>query len=394
MQPTPPTDLANAAEAVARYGEFGDRWLAAMWDMDPLADAVVADPGSAAAVRTALTDGLAAVTDPTASVQELFAFLDDEPAWVDHAAMDRAADVLSRYSAELGIVLGSASLLRGAINQLAGMPLVITGRYTTYPAMRSVEVGEWLDRVLTPGGMRRDGEGLAYTVRVRLIHAHVRRAMAKSGKWDDAAWGAPIPQPYMAFTMSEFSHIAVEAMERIGARFTPAELDDIYHLWRYVGHVIGMDDWLNPATEADHIRIEELYRLTSPGPNDEDREFVAALTEEYLVPELALTMKLPADRAERAARRTVYALQRIFLGDEDADLLGIPQTRLTSVVKRLGPVMAGAGRLRITLSGGPAAASARGYRVRRAELDRMRKKYAMTHRMVDEAPGSPVGAAH
>ncbi len=106
--------------------------------------------------------------------------------------------------------------------------------------------GEWLSQVITPGGMRRDGDGFAYTVRVRMIHAHVRQMLWKRGDWDENAWGAPIPQPYMAFTVAEFGHIAIDAMHTLGVRFTDRELDDIYHLWRYVGHVVGM----SPRTQS------------------------------------------------------------------------------------------------------------------------------------------------
>ncbi len=116
----------------------------------------------------------------------------------------------------------------------------------------------------------------------------------------------PIPQSYMALTMAEFGHIAVEAMEVLGVRFTDEERDDIYHLWRYVGHVIGMSDELNLCKEADHILVEELYRLTSPGPGDDDRRFVVALTDDYLVPR-ALE---PAARQRTAQARGV--------GDTDA----------------------------------------------------------------------------
>ncbi|HEY9313719.1 oxygenase MpaB family protein [Williamsia sp.] len=291
MVKQPPTELVDTDEAIARYGDAGRIWLDAMWSADPLADAVAADTftgtSGTAAVRAALVGDVESVTDAPTSLRELFAFLDDEPEWVDHTRLDHAADVLVRHTAALGIVLGAASLVRGAGNTIAGKPLALTGRYTSMPAIRSVEVGEWLRAVLTPSGMRRGGDGFAYTVRVRVIHAHVRRGLLMQGVWVDASWGVPIPQPYMAFTLAEFGHIALEAMHKVGVRLTDHELDDIYHLWRYVGHVIGVEPELNPCGEADHVRIEGLYRLTSPGPGDDDRDFVRALTYDYLVPELA-----------------------------------------------------------------------------------------------------------
>lgn len=166
--------------------------------------------------------------DAPASLRNLFAFLDAEPDWGDHARLDRAADALIRHTAAFGIALGAASLLRGAGNNIAGKPLVLTGRYASMPAIRSVEVGEWLRQVITPGGMRRDGGGFAYTVRVRLIHAHVRRGMYQLGTWDEAAWGVPIPQPYMAFTMAEFGHIALDAMHTLGVRLSDDDADALH----------------------------------------------------------------------------------------------------------------------------------------------------------------------
>jgi len=77
--------------------------------------------------------------------------------------LDHEADVLVRHTAALGIVLGAASLVRGAGNTIAGKPLALTGRYTAMPAIRSVEVGEWLRAVLTPGGMRRVPETTTVT---------------------------------------------------------------------------------------------------------------------------------------------------------------------------------------------------------------------------------------
>ncbi|MFT4201923.1 oxygenase MpaB family protein [Gordonia sp. (in: high G+C Gram-positive bacteria)] len=390
MTRRPPTDLVRTDEAIRRYGEAGRRWLDAMADADPLADAVVADryaSGSATgAVATALTDGIDALPDAPESLRALFALLDDEPSWVDHDAMARAADALVQHTAAFGFVLGAASLLRGAVNTVAGMPLVQSGRYVSQPAVRSVEVGEWLRRVATPGGMRRDGEGFAYTVRVRIIHAHVRRGLRLAGRWDEQRWGAPIPQPYMAFTMAEFGHIALDAMGRVGVRFTDAELADIYHLWRYVGHVVGVDDHLNPRSAEDYVRIEGLYRLTSPGPSADDIAFVDALTDDYLVPELAGALPGP-DRLTRPLATTLTrGMQRVFLGDEQADQLRIPRTRLEPLMRAAEPLMAASGRVRVLALGGRKRLIRRGYRLRDVEMDRMRADYGVEHQMVDDAP--------
>lgn len=385
-----PRDLVNADVAVRRYGDLGHRWLDGMWHGDPLADAVVADDFGASsateAVRAALAGGIDSVADAPESLRMLFKFLDDEPDWVDHDRLDNAADALVRHTSILGMVLGAASLVRGAGNEIAGKPLALTGRYVSQPAVRSVEVGEWLRHVLTRGGMRRDAAGFAFTVRVRLIHAHVRRGILASGRWDEEAWGVPIPQSYMALTMAEFGHIAVEAMEMLGVRFTDEERDDIYHLWRYVGHVIGMSDDLNLCKEADHLLVEELYRLTSPGPSDDDRDFVVALTGDYLVPELANL--LPGnERFTRAVSKTLmYGLQRVFIGDADADALRIPDGPVKHVLRRIGPALALVNRIQDLRYPDRERVTLRAYKGRDVSMERMRADYRVEHDLVDAAP--------
>lgn len=384
--------VPNAESAIARYGRAGRDWVAGTRIADPVADAVVADFGALprgagmAMLRTALRDGIDAVEAPPDSLRALFAEIDDEPEWLDHARLDRAAGHLVRHTASYGIVLGAASLTAGAMNAVAGMPLVLTGRYTSQAAVRSIEVGAWLQEILTPGGLRRSGAGLATTVRVRMIHAFVRRHLLTEAEWDYQAWGAPIPQSYMAFTIVEFGQIALAAMHRLGVRYTRAELDDIYHFWRYVGRLNGVCEELNPATEADQIRLAELYALTAVEPDDGDRDFVRALTHDYLAREIADL--LPFDGAWKHALgvHVINGLTRAFRGDTDAERLGVPDTRIKHLPKVIGPTVGAVNSVLARVPG------VNGWRTRRALANyprlmaEQRLRYAVHHDLVDAAP--------
>lgn len=389
-----PTALRHVEQAVSRYGDAGSAWLEAMWQADPLADAVVNDPtgrGATRTVRTLMIEGIAAVTDPEPSVTALLAQLTQEPDWLDRDRLDRASDVLVRYGAQWGLVLGAASLLAGADNWIAAKPLLLTGRYGSEPAVRSIEVGEWLSRVVAPGGMAIDAPGFQHTVRVRMIHAHVRRHIREHAEWDEAAWGVPIPQPYMAFTLAEFGHISLAAMAELGVRLRDSELADIYHLWRYVGHVIGVDPVINPVDEADQIRIEELYHLTSPGPDEYSQAFCRALTEEYLAPQLASMLPGPARLRAEVARRAMYGMSRVFLGDEAADSLGVPDGAAKHVVRAVRPALFALDQARLRVLGRERV-TARGYAAREAALAELKAANGMTHDLVDAVPGA-VGAS-
>lgn len=384
--------VPNADIAVRRYGDFGVRWIDGTDIADPAADAVVAAfaelaPGAGMAMfRTALTDGIDAVPDAPAALRALFDEVDREPDWLNHARLQRAAGHLVRHMASYGIVLGAASLTSGAMNATAGLPLVMTGRYTSQAAVRSIEVGAWLETVLTPTGLRRDGAGFAMTLRVRLIHAFVRRQLLAGGDWDTAAWGAPIPQSYMAFTIVEFGRIALAAMHKLGVRYTDGELDDIYHLWRYVGLLSGVTPALNPVDEADQIRIAELYALTAAAPDDGDRAFVHALTHDYLAREIADLMPISGPWAHRHAVTVVNGLTRAFIGDAAATQLGVPDTALKYLPAVLGPVLGGVNRL---LGALPAVNDVRTKRALAnygQVMAEQRKRYGVGHDLVDAAP--------
>lgn len=384
--------IPNADLAVARYGQAGRDWIAGTQIADPVADAVVADfaalPRGAGMtmLQAALQHGIDSVDSPPESLRVLFDEIDHEPDWLDHARLDRAAGHLVRHTASYGTVLGAASLTSGAMNSVAGMPLVLTGRYTSQAAVRSIEVGAWLQSILTPGGLRRYGAGVATTVRVRLIHAFVRRHLLTETDWDSDAWGTPIPQSYMAFTIVEFGRIALAAMHQLGVRYTREELDDIYHLWRYVGLLNGVSHELNPATEADQIRIAELYALTAVEPNEDDRDFVRALTHDYLAPEIAELLPFGGSWKHRLGVHIINGMTRAFLGDANASRLGVADTPFKYLPRVIGPAVGGVNRVLARIP------RVNELRTRRALANYpqlmadQRQRYGIDHDLVDAAP--------
>ncbi|MGV0627271.1 oxygenase MpaB family protein [Mycolicibacter minnesotensis] len=387
-------NVPNAELAVARYGQAGRDWIAGTQIADPLADAVVADfadmPRGAGMemVRTALEHGIDAVEQPPASLRALFAEIDDEPDWLDHDRLDRAAGHIVRHTASYGIVLGAASLTAGAMNSAAGMPLVLTGRYTSQAAVRSIEVGAWLQEILAPGGLRRDGGGLATTLRVRMIHAFVRRHLLTEADWDTETWGAPIPQSYMAFTIVEFGRIALAAMQQLGVRYTRAELDDIYHFWRYVGLLNGVSAELNPATEADQIRLAELYALTAVEPDEGDRDFVRALTHDYLAREIAVLLPFGGAWKHAVGVNIINGLTRAFLGDGDATRLGVDDTVLKHLPRVMGPAIGAVNQLLARIPGANALRTRRAVANYPVLMAEQRQRYGVHHDLVDTAPDS------
>jgi len=384
-----PTDVRNAALAIERYGEIGRAYIDGMWRGDPLADAFVADLdeiGRARGMkllRRALREGIDAVADAPPSLIALFKQLDTMPEWVDLRRIDHGSRYVARYNRQSGIVLGASSLLIGYANTIASRPLEMTGRYIENAGARTIEVGTWLREVSNPGGLERFSLGFERTVRVRLIHAMVRHHLSKSAEWDHEAWGLAISQSHLAYTLIEFCLVPLRGLQQIGAPYQPIEVAATYARWRYLGYLLGIEEPLLPVTEDDQRRLEELHLLTRPDVEDFCRELVLGINAEFLVPEIELL--LPSTLAGHAPR-VVHGLERVFLGDDIADELAIPDSRTKHVIRRAGPLLAALNRELDQSRRLVEWRTRLGNRYADKQEARLRQRYGVQHDLVDASP--------
>lgn len=344
-----PARYTNLAEARTRFGARVDR-LGPFFDrVDPLADAVIETMERIGHGRgwgileRALSHGISAVDDAPESFRALFAELDDVPVWVDDATLDRGGALLMRAGVIGGITLGAKSLVHGYASPGGNKPLVFSGRLMDHAARRLNETSRFVQAVCRPGGMRRFADGFAITVKVRLMHAQVRRMILKSGRWNATLWGAPVNQHDMAGTTLLFSSSVLEGLRAFGLKIPREESESYMQLWRYVGRVIGVDERLQPTSELDAFQLAELIATTMGEPDEDSRALVKALFEHPLT-------EAKTDRARALAEKQVvfgYGLCRGLVGDELADKLGIPRDTWRFSVPAMRAVVTAAETLRV-----------------------------------------------
>jgi len=321
-----PTRFSHVPEARARFGDRVDRLGAFLGRVDPLADEVVAaiqgTPGGWRLFDEAARVGVDRVAGAPASFRALFDQVEHVPMWVDWETVDRGGEVLLRAGPLGGIVLALKSLVLGYTSPAGNKPLVFSGRLQEQAPRRINETARFVQATLRPGAMRPRGEGWQITLKVRLIHAHVRRMILESGRWDAAAWGAPINQHDQAATLLLFSTIVLEGLRQLGMRIPSAKAEAYVHLWRWSGWLMGVDPELLPATEAEGVRLREVITATMGEPDADSRDLTRALLESTL-----RKGKTPRERAnaDRVVRLNA-ALCRALLGTEMADKLAVPDT--------------------------------------------------------------------
>jgi hypothetical protein len=332
-----PSRYTNLAAARARFGDRVERLAPFFLRTDPLADAAVeamsslGPPGGFALLERVLDRGIAQVPEAPPAWRDFFAEATRVPAWVDWPTVDRAGDVLLRAGILGGLVLGAMSLPFGYAAPAGNKPLVLSGRLTEQAPRRLSETSRFVQAVSQPGGMRPGGDGLKITLKVRIMHAHVRRMLLRSDRWDAASWGAPINQHDMAATTLLFSLVVLEGLRKFGLRVEQDEAERYMHLWRYVGFVSGVDPELLPASQIEGFALADLINATQGPPDDDSRALVRALVDSPIAGARTPREKRTAPMRAQVARGLVRGL----LGDELAGKLGIGPTPWQNVMRLL-----------------------------------------------------------
>jgi hypothetical protein len=324
-----PSRFTKLDAARARFGDRVDRLGPYLFQVDPIADAVVAafaalPPGRGfALLDEALERGIDHVASAPEPLRALFAEIDRVPPWVDWDALDKGGELLMRAGVAGGMVLGARSIVLGYTSPGGNKPLVFSGRLKEQAARRLNETSRFVQAVCRPGGMKRHGDGFSITIKVRLMHAEVRRMILRSGRWDSDRWGAPINQHDMSATTLLFSLVVLDGLRQLGIHISPEEAESYMQLWRYVGWLIGCDRELTPAGELGAIQLAELISATQGPPDEDSRALCQALLRAPFT-----TAKTPEEqRRARLQNQLGEGLVRAFLGDEVASALGVPVTR-------------------------------------------------------------------
>ncbi len=340
-----PARVHNVQQAEREYGDLCELLLPALARVDPLADAAVAEVAqSSAGDRDDLIDralaGDRAVPSALAEYASVAAAL---PSWTNFTRIERAGAVFRRSGVLGGATLGLCSLVHGYAAPAGNKPLALSGRLTERAERRLAETGRFVTAVCAPGGLERGGAGLHFTLRVRLMHAQVRRLIGQSDRWDGLAWALPINQHDMLATVLLFSSVFASGLTRLGFRFSPQELDDYQHLWRVVGWAMGVEEQLLPATFAEAERQGAFIHLTQGPPDDDSRALVRALIDGPLG-----NARTPIEQ-RRAARQVAAAegVCRGLIGDALADELGLSRTNHRYWVPSLRRVLGGLERVRL-----------------------------------------------
>lgn len=272
----------------------------------------------------ALEEGIDSVDNPPQALLDLFLQVENEPIWLDRHKLKLACEVSRRVGPFGELVLRNVSLMGGYLGGAAAKPLVFTGQLDRMTPRRLVETGKfWVD-VTTVGGMERDKEGFKSAVRVRLMHAQVRKMLLESGKWNHD-WGHPLNQWDSMATILEFSSIFLTGLRVMGFLISKKEREAVIHLWRYVGYLMGVEEQILPANEEDSMRA--LYHVLATVCDADEDSVKLGQSLARATPTLDGDSEL-MKRLGNLEQVLRAGYTRYVLGDVAGDQLGLPNKPL------------------------------------------------------------------
>ena len=332
-----PARCARIIENREKHGDLIDLLAPYYFKGDPLADAVVdtfaaMPPGKGAKLlNEALGRGIEATPNLPESLRNLMMQVNHKPLWVDLEKVNLGGATYMRAGFLGSMALLCYSLPYGYLSPAANKPLVFSGRLVQRAYRRLMETSRFVLEVCKPGGLDIRAPGFMICVRVRLMHAQVRRLLLKSGRWDTQAWGVPINQADLLGTNLLFSIIVLQALRKSGLKFSVEESEAVMHFWKYNGYLSGIEPEILASTEGEGWRILNLIMDSRQPADDDSRTLARSLME---AGEEAAHYVMGLEETKWVSR-ALYGFSQTFIGQENAKELEYPRT----IWSRLMPVL-------------------------------------------------------
>ncbi len=305
----------QAAKRYVRFTRIGDPAADALMEM--LAD----EPEQKVWewLGAGIHGGPEAVKQAPAEVRHFFECIEPVPPWFRMEDTKLGCRAFHRHSRMFIGAFVAAVLVEG-FSTLISQSFSITGRLIDQGVRRLKQNNRHVLEIFLPGGLDRRGDGWALSVRIRLVHARVRKLLTHSAEWDGEAWGVPLSASHIGFATAVFSALLLKRAGQLGVRLSLEERQSFMQIWRYSGHLMGVPEELLFRTEEEALELHRIGVLCEPPPSDESILLANGLIQSA---PLVAGITEPAERRALAAK--IYAVSRGLIGDSLADQLHFPQ---------------------------------------------------------------------
>lgn len=248
------------------------------------------------------------------------------PDWLDPKLLNVGLAFTQRSGLSGLVVLRDYCLMGGYESAAINKPLIYTGALRKGAVKRLADtVKFWVD-VTGDHALQYGNVGFLGTMQTRMIHSFARLNILKSTDWNTAKWGTPLNTWDMLATNLGFSLVYLTGLRQMGVTASDEEVQGVFHLWKYIGYLLGIPLILLPDTETQAIEALYYWTMTQAAGDEDSRAMAHALQQE------PLSSHYPPSRAGRYLMREIHLYYNHFLlGNYSCKLLGLDDTRLGKI---------------------------------------------------------------
>jgi len=207
-------------------------------------------------LEDACENGVEAVPNAPQELVTFIRAMEATPDWVDMDMVERGA-----RQERIPLVTISPFAIRGAfiatfMNKYTALPMTMTGTLSDSKSARRVfETASFFTASAMPGALQRFGNGFKAAAKVRLMHSMVRYNIMRTGKWDVATYGIPIPQvDQMPAGLIGIFLLSFKLLAKGRTSFTSAERERV-EMARYRCFLLGLPQELLGETPQEIVDL-------------------------------------------------------------------------------------------------------------------------------------------
>ncbi|MDE2939293.1 MAG: oxygenase MpaB family protein [Chloroflexota bacterium] len=275
-------------------------------------------------INAGMQEDKAGLRDAPEALREFFFTAPQpDPDWLDHDVFHPGIIAFQRNAADVLAAFVAGTLLVG-FSTLISKSFVQTGRIFDNGVWRLRQNNRHMLEIFFPGGLERQGDGWKLSLRIRFIHAQVRRLLAQSEEWEHEAWGVPVSAAHMGFAVANFAVSTLDFSTKLGAFYTPEERAGFFAVWRYSGYVMGVPESILFSDENSATHLRDIGLLCEPPPTDE-----SILMSNALINSAPLVAGIEDPRQRHAmVTKLIYPVSRALIGATLADQLRFPKNTM------------------------------------------------------------------
>lgn len=265
--------------------------------------------------------------DISPHLKQLLLHVQNIPDWVNIEMLDAASALCQRSGLNALIVLRDFTLMGGYDYAYLNKPLIFTGALKKGAVKRLRDTLNFWVSVTRPGVLKPYAGGYKFCIITRMIHSYSRLMIIdKVPQWKHEEWGTPINTWDMIATYIGFSLTFLLGLKKLNVKISREEEDSVFHLWKYIGYLIGIPQQYIPNNAREATEHFYLWSSIQPCADDDSVQLAKALLDENLISPVFDEM------SKRKQLKYIHTCCARYLLDRDVnERLKIPEVRAAGI---------------------------------------------------------------